>query len=183
MNLKLKKYIFYISLLPYAYVIVGSLYYAVFGYTYTSIGESIYGIEAFLVYIIHRFWFDNFIMFNLIGLFCTCCIVYQIWYFLSSKSRKTSLTSRLNIKKILFVISLISWIIYFLLGVYASFVGYKTGFFNTTTVYGLEAFKNAMFWNLLMFTYIPILPITLIYIIVYLSRQMIKRKANKKENG
>lgn len=99
MNLKLKKRIFYISLLPYAYLILGSLYYAIFGYTYTCIDETIYGIEAFFNFIITRFWFENFIMFNFIGLLCTSCIVYQIWFFISTKRSKTSIPRKLNIKK------------------------------------------------------------------------------------
>ena len=71
---------------------------------------------------------------------------------------------------------MISWSIYFLLGVYALFFGYKTGFFYKTTIYGFDAFKEAMLWNLLIFTYIPILPIALIYIVVYLY---IQRKGDK----
>jgi hypothetical protein len=179
-RVKLKKVILFISLLPYVYLILSSLYYAVFGYTYNFAGaETIYGSRAFLDKIINRFWFDNFIMFNFIGLFCTCCIAYQIYYLINIQRKKTPVLSkrRLNIKKILFITSILTWIMYFLSGIYALFFGYKSEMFFSTNIYhGFEAFRMAMIWNLVAFTFIPILPITLIYILAYL----ISKKRHKK---
>lgn len=175
MSLKFKKTMLYISFFPYIYLIFSSLYYAIFGYTYNNANaKTIYGIEAFFDNIVNRFWFKNFIMFNFIGFFCVCCIGYQIWFFINVKNKK-----KLNIKKTLFIISLASWIIYFLSGIYAIFFGYKSGWFYKTTIYGFEAFKEAIFWNLITFSIIPILPITLIYIAIYLISKMRQKNIDK----
>lgn len=177
MNTKFKNVILHISFIPYLYLIISSFYYAIFGYTYSyACAKTIYGIDAIFDNIINRFWFDNFIMFNFIGFLCVCCIIYQIWYFIDIMNRKEILKVRLNIKKILLIISLVSWVIYFLSGIYAIFGGYQTGIFYHTTIYGLKAFKEAMLWNLIAFTFIPILPITLIYIIIYSVIKIRERK-------
>jgi hypothetical protein len=182
-NVKLKKIILYISLTPYIYLLISSLYYAICGYTYNYNGaNTIYGIDAFLDNVINRFWFDNFVSFNFIGFLCICCVGYQIWYFINMKSTKGLNKKKLNIKKILLMISLLSWIIYFLSGIYAIFFGYERGFFYHITVYGFEAFKDAMFWNLIEFTFIPVLPITLIYIIIYFISKIMQGKTAEKNN-
>jgi hypothetical protein len=178
-KVKLKRAILYISLLPYAYLILSSLYYAIFGYTYNVTGRTIYGITAFLDNIINRFWLDNFIMFNFIGFLCTCCIVYQVWYFINIKRKDTPILKKgkLNIKKVLFIISWLAWIIYFLSGIYALFFGYESGLFYKTTIYGFNAFKEAILWNLIRLTFVPVLPATLIYIVVYLISENRQRKS------
>lgn len=185
MSIKTKKLILYISFIPYIYLIITSLYCAIFGYTYENIKVTVYGIDAFLENIINDFWFNNVIMFNFIGFLFICCLIYQIWYFTNMKGKneinKDNLNKKkINIKKGLYIISLLCWITYFLSGIYAMFFGYQAGFFVTKTIYGFEAFKAAMFWNLLGFTFIPVLPIALIYIIIYTVIKSKQRKNNSK---
>ena len=80
-------------------------------------------------------------------------------------------------KKILFYISMSCWIIYFLSGIYAFFLGYDIGGLLETKIgYGMLAMKNALLWNLISFSIIPILPISLLYIIIYSIVN--KRKTN-----
>ena len=82
-------------------------------------------------------------------------------------------------KKIFFVISIACWIIYFIIGIHAYFTGIDTGLFYTNMVYGMEAFKSALVLYGFAFSFIPVLPITLIYIIIYL---VVKHK-NKKDSS
>lgn len=192
--MKYKKLLLYISCIPYVYLIISGLYYAIVGYDYgLKAFEPIYGVEAFIDNIF-RFWGDNFFSFNFIGFICVFCIGYQIWYFINA--RKNNILSnddqnsvlnnnevkdnkKLNIPKIIFIISIACWVLYFLSGIYALLFGYKESFFfSTTYYYGFDAFIVAMFWNLLAFTYIPVLPVSLLYIIIYLISSRRKKKVN-----
>ena len=101
-------------------------------------------------------------------------ISYQIYYFISitknNKKVKKEEKKSINLKKIFFVMSILCWIAYFLSGIWAFFFGSNTGggLFNKTMEYGMDAMLHTWFWNLLAFSLIPVLPISLIYIIIYL---------------
>jgi len=179
----MKKLLLYVSLLPYVYCIIMSLYHAMFGYSYDLVGfEDDYGFDAIGDFL-GEYWLDNVFHFNFVSVANIFAIVYPIYYFVTSKKTNNdkveSNIRKINIKKILFVISVACWITYFMSGMYAFFFGYSAGLFESGIVYGFEALENALVWNLLIFSAIPILPITLIYIIIYLIfRCKEKRKQN-----
>lgn len=180
----IKKVLLYISALPYVYCAVMSLYHAIFGYSYpwSAYLEDDYGIDGALAFL-GEFWaliYDSIISLLLLGL----CIAYQIYYFINLKTKREKNEKiekhKVNIKKILFYIAITSWIIYFMTGVHAFFAGAKDGLFSDNIVYGIEATQIALTWNLLAFTYFPILPISSIYIIIYLLMKY-REKGNSLE--
>ena len=81
-----------------------------------------------------------------------------------------------NIKKNWFIICCLVWVAYFGYGIYAYFAGYSSGFFGGPMIYGYKAFRDAMIWNLIGFSIIPILPATLIYIVIYLLNNKKEKK-------
>ena len=190
MKNNMKKIIFYISLIPYIILIFMCVYHAIFGYEYTHIESMVYGFEAIGEVLLDG-W--NFIT---IDVFCgpggplvVAWVGFQIYYFISfksnkketeeySKESKESTSKKIDLKKILFNISKTCWIIYFASGIFAFFFGANTGggLFNSTREYGIDALLGTLFWNLLVFSFIPILPISLLYIIIYL---VVKKREEK----
>ena len=83
----------------------------------------------------------------------------------------------INKRNVLFILSLSTWVVYFFYGIYISIVGYDTGHFYK--IYGMNAFLHAMLINLIIFTIIPILPFSLIYIISYLLNRRKKYKEKR----
>ena len=182
----IKKLILYISLIPYIYVLLMCIYHAIFGYDYGLIDIAPnYGFDA-VGDVINEYWFDGIIAnFNYKSFFVILCLIYQIYYFITYKKAKTTKNeqsknkfNKMNSKKILFIISIICWIIYFLTGIYAFFFGSNTGggLFYPKMEYGIDALLHTLFWNLIIFSAIPILPISLIYIIIYLIIKYKNRK-------
>ena len=183
----IKKLILYISLIPYVYLIFSSLFFDAIVYS----NGTAYGLDILLVNLL-EFWFENFIMFNFIGFIYTCCFAYQTWYFITC-SRKSSdnnnevynekentvVKKRKNIKEIIFKISCSIWIVYLLYGIYVAFFGYRIEIdhFTKETIYGLKAFIEAMQQNFYVLSYIPILPPSFIYIVMYSISNI--RKKNK----
>lgn len=184
-NKNIKNILFYIALIPYVILIFICIYYAIIGYGY-DLGNKYYGFVAvgqlladFLANIINMYF--NPIILCIIILW----IGYQIYYYISFRSDKKekivgkesngSTSKSINFKNILFFVSILCWIIYFALGIFAFFFGSNTGggLLYPTMEYGIDAFLHTLFWNLLAFSIIPILPISLLYIIIYL---MIKKK-------
>lgn len=166
-DINAKKIMLYISLGQYVFIFLYGLYYAIFGYTFEFYREkTIYGLETFISKI-EDIWLDNIIDFNFIGIIELICTIYLIWYFIDTNKS----TRKINIRKIVYIISIACWIIYALSGVYALFFGYNTGIITTHRVYGGEALVNALVMNLFIFSIIPILPISLIYIILYLKKK------------
>ena len=187
--MKKKNIIFYISLLPYIILMFMCIYHAILGYEYTHLEKTVYGFEA-----VRDVLFDgwNFV----IDAFCTpagplivAWVGFQIYYFISfksnkketeeySKESKEAISKKVDLKKIVFNISKTCWIIYFASGIFAFFFGSNTGggFFNSTREYGVGALLGTLLWNLLVFSIIPILPISLLYIIIYL---VVKKREEK----
>lgn len=139
-NKNIKKTLFYIALLPYVIVLFMCIYHAIFGYNYGyNLEYTAYGIKA-----VSEFLID--VLVNITQLFfnpITLCIIilwigYQIYYFISFKSNKKEkaeyfkesnvyTSKNINLKKILFFISILCWIIYFASGIFAFFFGSNTG--------------------------------------------------------
>lgn len=188
-NKNIKKILFYISLLPYAILFFMCIYYAIIGYDSKYIENTYYGFDSVGIFLGDVY--DNII--NLCFNPITLCIIilwiaYQIYYFISFKSDKKekvvakesneSTSKNVNLKKILFFVSILCWIIYFASGIFAFFFGSNTGggLFYPTMEYGIDALLHTLFWNLLIFSCIPILPISLLYIIIYV---IVKKKEEK----
>lgn len=57
------------------------------------------------------------------------------------------------------------------------FFGSNTGggFFYPEKEYGIDALLDTLFWNFVAFSYIPVLPISLLYIVIYLVVEKVKR--------
>lgn len=89
--------------------------------------------------------------------------------------------NKINVAKIIFYIAVLCWIIYFASGIFAFFFGSNTGggLLYPTREYGITALKNTLFWNLITFSLIPVLPLSLIYIIIYI----VVRKKNEKNSS
>lgn len=180
---KIKKILFYICLIPYIWILLQCIYYCFAGYGY-ELGKTAHGFVAITNFLGEAFGeVSFFLMDNLAFLILAIIwIGYQFYYLLTYKKEsisKIEKRKKWNVKKILFILSITCWIIYFASGIYAFFFGSMTGggLFNPTMEYGFAALTSTLFWNLLAFTYIPVLPITLIYIIIYL---VINRKNKSK---
>ena len=166
-----KKIILYITFIPYIYVVLSSIYFAIFGMDcYTKI---CYGSDA-VINNLSDFYLD-FLLDNIaLGIFVLLCIIYQIWYFISGKSNKNP-NKKFDLKKFFFVISCSIWILYFLSAVFAARYGYS---FFFSYYDGFDGFEAALIGNFIKLgVIIPILPITLIYIIIY----VFKIKKDKKQ--
>lgn len=166
----MKKKVFYLSLIPYFIVLIIAIYYGIVGYNYNVGTTTIYGFDAFIDFLIHRCWIE--IIFN--PIWCTLLVLlfgYQLYYFIDSKNSKKLKEKehkKWNIKKIIYIISISVWCLYFGFAIWCIPFGFThSWFFNTTTEYGMEGFLSALFWNGITLSIIPILPITLIYIIIY----------------
>jgi hypothetical protein len=89
-----------------------------------------------------------------------------------------------KIYKILLVISFLPYVLLILISLYHSIFGYDvyTLILPTyvKTIYGMEAFISTLSWNALLLCFLPILPICLLYQIIYLTTCIINKiKHNK----
>ena len=192
-NKNIKNILFYIAVIPYIILLFMCIYYAIIGYGY-NLGNTAYGFIAvgnFLGDVFSKI--IKYLFFNPIAL---CIIIlwigYQIYYFISFKSdnkekseyfQESNLYNKKNIsfKKILFFISILCWVIYFASGIFAFFFGSNTGggLFNPTMEYGIDALLHTLLWNLTAFSLIPVLPSSLLYIIIYV---IVKKKEKNSIN-
>jgi len=85
----------------------------------------------------------------------------------------------MKIKKIILYITFTPYVYILLISIYHAIFGYDvyTLILPTyvETIYGLEAFKEVFILNLLGLTFIPIIPICLIYQLVYLIIFIVKK--------
>ena len=165
----IKNAIFCIAMIPYAVLVIMCIYYAIVGYGY-NLGKTAYGIVA-----IGNFLPDIFsdILDKCLEPLPLCAVVlwvgYQLYYFISFKSNKKvpavqgedeKVSKKISIRKILFWISIACWVAYF-----------ASGLAN-----GMDALADTLLWNLFVFSVIPILPITLLYIIIYVIVNLKEKK-------
>lgn len=179
----MKKKLLLISFIPYILFLLKCLYDSIFGICY-HFDKCYYGVDGFLESFIGGL---EEIIFSYYVVFLLLIVGYQIYYFIcvhktrlegNSNGGKTIFSKkRLNIKKILFIISICCWILYLSYGLYSFMFGYRECFFHCTHLYGFDAFLSSMFWVGLAFCIIPILPITLIYIIIYVFNLIGKNKS------
>ncbi len=190
-NKSIKNIVFYIALIPYAILAFMCIYYAIVGYGY-NLGKTAYGFLA-----VGNFLPDVFsdILDMCLEPIPLCTVVlwigYQLYYFISFKSDKKEpvvqegnggVPKTINLKKILFFVSISCWGVYFASGIVAFFIGANAGggLFSSTMEYGMDALLHTLFWNLISFSIIPILPIALLYIIIYV---IVKKKEEKRNNN
>ncbi len=169
-NKTIKNIIFYIALIPYAVLAFMCIYYAIVGYGY-NLGKNAYGFVA-----VGNFLPDVFsnILDKCLEPVPLCTVVlwigYQLYYIISFKSDKkvpaaqeenAKGSKKISLRKIVFWISISCWGAYFASGL----------------EYGMDALADTLLWNLIRFSVIPILPISLLYIIIYV---IVKLKEEKK---
>lgn len=183
----IKNALFCIAMIPYAVLVIMCIYYAIVGYGY-NLGKTAYGIVA-----IGNFLPDIFsdILDKCLEPLPLCAVVlwvgYQLYYLISFKSDKKAdavrekngnASKKVSIRKIVFWISVSCWGVYFASGIVAFFAGAYTGggLFSPEMEYGMDALADMLLWNLFRFSIIPILPISLLYIIIYVVVKMIEEK-------
>ena len=164
------------------------IYYAIVGYGY-NLGKTAYGFLAIGNFLPELF---SDILDKCLEPVPLCTVVlwigYQLYYFISFKSDKKvpvaqegngSSSKKISLRKIIFWISVSCWGVYFASGIVAFFNGANTGggLFGSSMEYGMDALLDTLLWNLICFSIIPILPISLLYIIIYV---IVKKKEEKK---
>lgn len=179
-----------IALLPYIIIIVMSLYSSIAGHE--SYGRVYYGFDAIGNYLGDLFndWINLFVTFpiNLIAIpIIVFWIGYQIYYFITfkriRKENKTeikenhrNISKKINVRKIIFYICIACWCMYLASGVFAFFFGYEEGIFYKHMIYGMDALISTYFWFGIALLIIPVLPISLLYIIIYVIANKRKKK-------
>lgn len=88
-----------------------------------------------------------------------------------------------KVVKGLFIISFLPFVFLIIFALYNAIVGYDvyTMILPTyvKTIYGIEAFKEVLFWYGLSFIIIPVLPVCFIYQVVYSVYLKKKMKLNR----
>lgn len=142
-----------------------------------------YKIESFMIEWLGRWVFEC--LENPLWCLPTVAVLFQIVWLINhiihkgserkygdSEKRKKSES---KVRNVLFALSFLPITLILLYSVYCSFAGYQTGLFNTHTVYGSEAFSEAFLWTCLMLLMIPVLPLMLVWQIVYIVRKIGKK--------
>lgn len=199
-NKNIKKALFYITLIPYIILLFMCVYCAIIGYGW-DLGKKAYGVIAignFLSYVYSDLILGALFSYPIITLCISILwIGYQIYYFISYKRNKNEKSvsfkeddnyskKSINFKKILFFICIICWIMYFAFGIFSFFFGVSAGgIFGTEmeTIYGIEALKYTLFWTLIGFSLVPVLPFSLIYIIIYVIVNFYSKKKKEEKNS
>ena len=168
-----KKVILYVTLLPYIFAFFYGLYHAVMGYKFNLTGwETVYGLDAFMEAVLHL-WDEIVLSVNgcaFVGL--AGCVAYQIWFFLSRAKRK----NKFHLPFMLLLISCIVLCIPFLYGLRAYFVGESVGIMAGELVYGIAAVQRAMFWCTIALCVVPVLPLSILYLLLYGIKKFRSRK-------
>ncbi len=196
MKNKVENVLLCIFLIPYIIILFMCIYYGITGYGYCLDGNTAYGFIAIqnyfgqevFIHLISLFLWNPIII--VIILVCGCYqLCYRMYNFITVKGNnkegsenykddKNSKNKSINLKKIIFFISISCWIIYLASGIFAFIFGSNTGdgYFSQTMEYGMNALLKTLFLNLIYFSFIPVLPISLMYIIIYLVFGKAKKK-------
>lgn len=91
---------------------------------------------------------------------------------------------RRKIIKIILVISFLPYVYVLLKALYYAVQGYDVYTWikpvYTGTIYGMEAFKEVLLWDVMLLTIIPVLPVCLLYQITILVIHIIRKKKEKR---
>lgn len=121
-----------------------------------------------LLYYMGEFIFSPF------GFILALCIAWDLGCFLlwlSKKGRKTKKGAALWLQ-VLFLVSLLPYIVLLILCIHSYFVGVNTGWWVSNMEYGWAAVRYTAFWYLLILTGIPVLPVCIIIQIVYIIHRV-----------
>ena len=204
---RIKNIIFLLCMIPYIFFIVMCIKAAIFGYNNVDYREPYYGFIAIGEYA--SYFGGEILDFCFMPL--NCCmffswIAYQIYFIITYEKKykvakdneqnekreednKGTQVKKLGARRVIFFISIGCWALYLLTSIGAIFFGTSTGggLFDSYREYGIEGMKSALFWNGLALTIIPVLPCSLIYIIIYMivnrkKRNKLCKEENKEEN-
>lgn len=85
-----------------------------------------------------------------------------------------------KIYKIIFICSFIPFIILLLIATYHAIFGYDvyTMILPTYrgTIYGIDAFRQSLVWNVIAMCFIPILPLMVLYQLIFIIRYIFIKK-------
>jgi|GEM_PF-2901222 len=163
------KIIFILSLIPYVFIILYSVYTAFIGIK----NNSDFYTEILYTVIVLEIYFAKEII-----KIAPICFIYQVIYIIFWV--KTKKSSHWGLK-LIFVLSFFSYsllIIYALLFVIL-FIEDFAVFQTHQTVYGLAAFLRSVIYSICIFTVIPILPICFVHQIIYLIKAFKRKKGEK----
>lgn len=159
MKSKIFKIIFILSFIPYIYILCSIL----FG-KYTLNGIELKGIERLLKNLVAALKYD------IISPIIPTCLTFQMCYIFRRKTKGV------------FMCSFIPCIFVLLIGLQYAFLGGK--FIGDTVYYGLEGFELGIFCGFFYyFMVFPIIPICIIFQIVYLIIKQKNRKNSIKEKS
>ncbi|MDE7364413.1 MAG: hypothetical protein K2N27_05955 [Ruminococcus sp.] len=166
MKKKIPKIILILSFVLYAFVLLYGVYSAFAGFTFFS---TVYGVEAFVGAIILALW-----------ILCSIpvipvCLIYQTAYFLKRKCNIEDNTLKI-IKKIVLLISFLPYTFVLIYGIYSAFAGFRD---IGHTIYGVNAFCEAVVEETKYLCFYPVIPPCLAYQLVCLISLIIKKHTIK----
>ncbi len=71
------------------------------------------------------------------------------------------------IADVILVMTAVVYISIYLISIYYAFAGFRTGIFTNKKVYGTDAFQNTFFWLCLVYAVYWVLPVSVIYDIIF----------------
>lgn len=90
---------------------------------------------------------------------------------------KNNMEKKIKLTKVIFVVSFIPYIALLGIALFNAMIGFDF-FFSTT--YGFEAFMGTIvIYGIMVSVYFPVLPIVLLYQVIYIIINIIKNKKNK----
>ena len=194
---EIKNILFEIAVLPYIIIIIICIYYAIIGYGY-NLGNTAYGFAAIGNYLgsISDVMIESFIDFPINLIVIIIWIGYQIYYFITfnRKEQEKETESQKKIKsdnqvtytkstakRIIFYLCVACWCLYLASGIFAFFFGIDEGVLEYPNG-GVKALISVYIGYGLAFSIIPVLPISLLYIIIYIIVNKRKKKKKAIEN-
>ena len=166
------KLLLFLSLMPYAAMILLILVVAVTGYSYYLGEDKAFGMRAAQYWLVDSgdYWLRP----NIRHLVMLVCVTYQITYFHKLRTVKSppdtrSETPHFQVKqsgssRLLLKLSFIPYGLPVLFSIYAAIFGID---FLWSTSYGLEGAVIGLVGGIVVLFFIPILPVCIIYQIVY----------------
>lgn len=177
----LKKILLYFSTIPFIFAFCKATYHLLVGYCYET-KICIYGFKAFfevLADIVLNCTTNIGILFIYV-----VSLGYQIYYLIDVNNKLLKINFKckklnLDYKKILFYISFIPLVYILVHGIISAIFGYKIGFIYYSYIYGVDAFFDSVIMDSLTLSFIPVLPISIIYIIIYTVIMVRNKKYGK----
>ena len=184
-----KRILLCIAFIPYIILICACLYYAINGYGYydNNFRLPVYGLGAIENYLRNLLegWSNLLVMFVVFPIIFLW-IGYQIYHRVIKENKKElkdnnkDTSKSIKFKKIIFYICIGCWCLYFASSIFVFFFGFNA--YGTIAreefAYGTRGMLMALFLAGRALSIIPVLPISLLYIIIYV---IVNRRKKKKE--